>query len=112
MRILVLEPAIDSTASLRVSFEEDSIESLIGKYEAVSHVCGEPILTHPLYTNSMTIVNVTRNLNMALRRLRLNNEPRRLWADAVCINQADMGEKSKQIPLMVEIFQGASRVLA
>jgi hypothetical protein len=35
-----------------------------------------------------------------------------LWADAVCINQADDSEKAAQIPLMVGIFKSATRVVA
>ncbi|KAI8940602.1 hypothetical protein NX059_001875 [Plenodomus lindquistii] len=36
----------------------------------------------------------------------------KLWADALCINQGDDDEKSKQIPLMRQIFRGSRRVLA
>jgi len=44
--------------------------------------------------------------------LRLESEPRVLWADAVCINQQDDNEKSKQVQLMLDIFASASKVLA
>ncbi|KAK3352890.1 heterokaryon incompatibility protein-domain-containing protein [Lasiosphaeria hispida] len=39
-------------------------------------------------------------------------EPRYLWIDAVCINQEDSTEKETQIPLMGDIYRGASHVLA
>ena len=34
------------------------------------------------------------------------------WADAICINQKDLEEKSAQIPLMANIYWNASQVLA
>jgi hypothetical protein len=37
---------------------------------------------------------------------------RRLWADAVCINQEDLPERTSQVELMGRIFAGASKVLA
>lgn len=34
-----------------------------------------------------------------------------LWADAICINQSDEGEKVQQIPLMAEVYSRAFEVL-
>lgn len=36
---------------------------------------------------------------------------RLFWIDAVCINQQDVDERSIQVPLMREIYQGADRVV-
>jgi hypothetical protein len=46
-----------------------------------------------------------------LLRLRLRDEPRLLWIDAVCINQTDNVEKTKQATLMRKIYENAVRVL-
>lgn len=54
---------------------------------------------------------VTRNLHAALVQLRLKNERRRLWVDAVCINQNDDTEKSDQVNMMREIYQHGSQTL-
>jgi hypothetical protein len=54
---------------------------------------------------------VRPNLYSALCALRFQDRPRTLWVDAVCINQADEGEKCAQIPLMSQIFEGAVRTL-
>lgn len=56
---------------------------------------------------------VTRNLADFLRICRISNrdltkEP--LWIDAVCINQADMGEKTQQVRLMKQIYSQATSV--
>ncbi|KAK4935889.1 hypothetical protein LTR10_023147 [Elasticomyces elasticus] len=56
-------------------------------------------------------LDVTANLHAALDALRHEDSRRVLWADALCINQDDMAEKSKQIPLMTQIYQEALRVI-
>ena len=34
-----------------------------------------------------------------------------LWIDAICINQADDVDKSKQVSRMADVYQGACRTL-
>jgi hypothetical protein len=43
--------------------------------------------------------------------VRLSTSVRILWADAACINQKYIDERSQQVPLMRTIYQGASQVL-
>lgn len=47
----------------------------------------------------------------ALRRLRLPDRPRRIWADQCCINQDDLVERSHQVQQMDKIYLRASCVL-
>ncbi|KAK1981683.1 heterokaryon incompatibility protein-domain-containing protein [Colletotrichum cereale] len=65
----------------------------------------------------------TVNLEAALRHVRSRWAAHRdapadgrtgflLWADAVCINQADTGERSRQVEMMRRIFSSADLVLA
>lgn len=54
---------------------------------------------------------ITVSLFGALRRFWDDLLPRILWADAVCIDQSDVEEKSYQVNLMGEIYGRASRVL-
>lgn len=49
-------------------------------------------------------LTVTENLFRALHVLRSEHEERVFWIDAVCINQSDKDEKTKQIKLMREIY--------
>ncbi|KAK8061147.1 hypothetical protein PG997_015368 [Apiospora hydei] len=60
---------------------------------------------------SWTTVEVGQNLEAALRHLRLHDESRTLWIDALCINQEDEDEKSEQIVRMATIYRMASRVV-
>ncbi|CAH0056736.1 unnamed protein product, partial [Clonostachys solani] len=51
------------------------------------------------------------NLHLALHQLRYETSSRVVWADAVCINQSDVEERSEQVALMGEIFQKAYQVV-
>lgn len=56
---------------------------------------------------------VTANLYDALRYVRRNdNGPARtIWADAICIDQANLHERSRQVALMPEIYTEASNIV-
>ncbi|KAK1817720.1 hypothetical protein LTR12_007921 [Friedmanniomyces endolithicus] len=53
---------------------------------------------------------VTRNLRRALQQLRFPDQSRRLWVDAICINQFDVAERSQGVSMMRQIYSGARRV--
>lgn len=55
---------------------------------------------------------VTANLHWTLKRIRLPNLSRIVWADAICINQDDLDKKGNQVSMMGRIFSSASKVLA
>jgi hypothetical protein len=59
----------------------------------------------------MRTVPITQNLALALRHLRQQLEPRVLWVDALCIDQFNNDEKSKQVALMGLIYSSANRVI-
>jgi hypothetical protein len=85
------------------------------KYEALSYVWGKEEKQTSLNINGNPFL-VQSNLHAALRRLscRSNNaqeSTRRLWIDAICINQNDNAEKSLQVMQMSKIYAGASNVL-
>lgn len=54
---------------------------------------------------------VTQNLHAALKRLRLQNQSRVLWVDAICINQDDTSEKSFQVAMMSQIYSKTTKGL-
>ncbi|PIG79604.1 hypothetical protein AARAC_001464 [Aspergillus arachidicola] len=56
-------------------------------------------------------VPITANLHAAMVNLRDHQFERVLWVDAICINQNDLDEKNKQIPLMRTIYAQANRVI-
>jgi hypothetical protein len=55
---------------------------------------------------------ITNNMECALRHLRYTESPRVLWVDAICINQQDIDEKSKQVAMIVRVYNAAQTVYA
>jgi uncharacterized protein YfkK (UPF0435 family) len=80
------------------------------KYEALSYVWGSVSKTERISVQDMT-VSVTQSLALALRNLRLPDAPRILWIDSICINQADIVEKSSQVQLMPLVYEKARKVV-
>ncbi|CCT66538.1 related to heterokaryon incompatibility protein (het-6OR allele) [Fusarium fujikuroi IMI 58289] len=78
-------------------------------YEALSYTWGDPLDKTPIFLNGLTFL-VTKNLHWALRRLRHCDETRYIWIDALCINQSNKPEKTRQIELMKDIYSGAHEV--
>lgn len=79
-------------------------------YEALSYVWGPPVFSVEISCNDHPYY-ITRSLNLALRRLRLPDASRTIWADAACINQNDIEERSMQVALMRDIYSLARRVV-
>jgi hypothetical protein len=55
-------------------------------------------------------MSITESLFAALVRLRDGHNQRVLWADALCINQQDRQEKSRQVQMMSRIYSLAENV--
>jgi hypothetical protein len=55
---------------------------------------------------------IGENLDAALRRVRSETSTTVVWADAVCVNQADIHERSHQVKLMAKIYAGAGTVFS
>ncbi len=79
-------------------------------YIALSYVWGDPAVTAPIFCNG-TEVSVRVNLANALARLRKSNASVVVWADALCINQKDAAERSRQVGIMSKIYRAATQVV-
>lgn len=85
----------------------------VPKYEALSYVWGNVVTTAPIYIGPLRQqFNATTNLERALSHLRYPDQDRILWVDAICINQEDDDEKSRQVRMMRMIYEGAACVVA
>lgn len=103
---------------LRVDLIHLPLAAVTNLYEALSYAWG----AHPLYeslilqhqsTNGRSALSsmaIRPSLAAALRCRRHLNEDIMLWADAICINQSDDDEKSRQIRMMGDIYNQAATV--
>ena len=107
------------------------------QYETLSYAWGAPVFDHTVLVDGAAL-NVTKNLHNALRYLRRQQRPfsedgyassgnsafkidvttsssdpeasRVLWADAICINQADKDERASQVNLMGDVYRHGIRL--
>ena len=118
--------------SLRtVSLDDDP------QYETLSYAWGAPVFDHTVLVDGAAL-NVTKNLQHALQYLRRQQRPfsedghessgnialktdvttsswdpeasRVLWADAICINQADKDERASQVNQMGDVYRHGIRL--
>ena len=110
IRVLELHPGQEED-EVRCDLIETSLPTQgTTAYEALSYCWGDTSSRIAIFVDGAHL-GVTTNLHSALRRLRFEAEKRRLWIDAVCINQDDETEKGQQVRIMREIYQHASRTL-
>jgi hypothetical protein len=56
-------------------------------------------------------LSIRENLFQALKHIRYVDKSRRLWVDAICINQGDLQERGREITKMARIFSLAYRTI-
>ena len=80
------------------------------EYEAISYMWGgaDPTTLVDCGYGSLAI---TTNVATMFRRLRLHDEPRKLWIDTICINQKNPEEKTIQVQRMANIYSKCSRLI-
>ncbi|KAI0856830.1 heterokaryon incompatibility protein-domain-containing protein [Xylaria cubensis] len=106
IRVLSIQPGLEES-SIECQLEERNLEIDVIE-EALSYVWGEPILDKAIKVDGKSFL-VTANLNNILRSLRCQDVPRKVWIDAICINQSDLDEKGHQVRLMRRIYSKAQR---
>ncbi|KAF2878520.1 heterokaryon incompatibility protein-domain-containing protein, partial [Massariosphaeria phaeospora] len=109
LRVIKLEPGLEDDI-LSCKLETVSLDGSLDLYEAISYVWGDPTATEEICCNGL-FVEITSGLADALRRFRYPDKQRLLWADALCINQQDNQEKSRQVKQMGRIYENAKGVL-
>jgi hypothetical protein len=56
-------------------------------------------------------INVSSNLHSALRQLRHDLDPVKIWVDSICIDQKNNSERTSQVGIMREIYAGSAKVI-
>ncbi|KAH8794546.1 heterokaryon incompatibility protein-domain-containing protein [Hyaloscypha sp. PMI_1271] len=110
IRLLHLAPSLDHESRLECKFSLASFDGDVN-YEALSYAWGDATPVKPIGLEGKEVL-ITKNLHSALSHLRYNDRERILWADALCINQSDMVERTHQVSLMGSIYSRANLVVA
>lgn len=110
IRIMSLAPAPKLGDPLHCQVLEVCLDAN-PQYECLSYSCEKPNGVSDIFISNLPS-EITRNCEAALRRLRLQDQPRALWVDAICINQDPRAnqELTQQLLLMREIYQRAIEV--
>lgn len=106
-RLLEIAPG-EIDAPLVCNLKHASFQS-VEWYCALSYTWGSPEPPFFIKCNGSD-VRVTRSLHEALRQMRRMWCYVVVWADAICINQSDNSEKSRQVMRMSELYSKASRL--
>lgn len=80
------------------------------RFEALSYSWGRESASQPIWCDGQPIW-IKLNLDYALRNLRLPYQARRLWVDALCIDQANVDERTRQVRYMRLIYKHAARTI-
>jgi Heterokaryon incompatibility protein (HET) len=106
-RLILLEHSLSHNADLRCSLVHTSLSQcdrdIIDHYTALSYVWGDPTRTGSVYVDGHRFT-ITATLEAALRDLRDPSRVLRIWADALCIDQSNLAERSSQVGLMAQIY--------
>lgn len=80
------------------------------KYDAISYAWNSNVKSSSILLDGQKAM-ITESLFNALVRFRRSDRDRRVWADALCINQEDSKERAAQVTLMPEIYTYAAKTL-
>lgn len=109
-RLLEIQPAEDCTARIIAKLFTTSLESKPA-YEALSYRWESAKVQRSIIVNGIKF-SVMENVFSLLSEFRQQSRssPRTFWIDSICINQACIDDRNRQVKLMGRIYSGASLV--
>lgn len=107
IRLLRLLPNAFTT-DVECELLERPIAEARNRYIAISYTWGNiNTIKQVFITCNGVRIPISENLYTILRRLRHPVRHANVWVDALCINQADVAERTHQVGLMGEIYQNS-----
>jgi hypothetical protein len=107
LRLVLLKPSNDLEGHLDCDLLSTTLSicenDLLDHYTALSYVWGDPSRRVLIKVAGRTL-SITESLDTALRHLRDPSRTRRIWADAICINQNDFEERNQQVRQMASVY--------
>lgn len=108
IRLIELHPVSDS--GVVVARMVNAVLSETPFYHALSYMWGPADETHTIILNGRPI-KIRKNLFHFLTTWSKQYSDRKLWIDALCINQDDVRERNRQVTMMGDIYKTATSVL-
>jgi hypothetical protein len=108
IRLLVIQPGSRSS-EIRCNLVQVRLGDRYTRYNALSYVWGPQDKLSQIICNGQPF-KVGINLYTALERVRHDDQVVTYWIDAICIDQTNIEEKSRQVQLMQYIYAGAQAV--
>ncbi|KAF2112507.1 heterokaryon incompatibility protein-domain-containing protein [Lophiotrema nucula] len=108
IRVVVVLPDLSPEGFMQCDLQHTTIYA---DFTCLSYVWGRRTKLYTILLNGKTFF-VRRGLLEFLEVARDKYHSKRLWIDAICINQNDDSEKSYQIPRMGNIYWEATQVLS
>jgi hypothetical protein len=112
IRILVLHPSVNSSDPVTCTIQHARLSDTSLEYEALSYTWGGSTRTQTIsFSSGRRELLVGENCRDALWRLRLGDRDRVLWIDAICINQENLAERTRQVRIMDVVYRRAFNVV-
>ncbi|KAI8626514.1 hypothetical protein F5Y19DRAFT_445920 [Xylariaceae sp. FL1651] len=107
-RLLLIYPG-ETSEPLRTKLIPTTLDEAQGRYDATSYTWGSP--ENPVLINCNGLrLWVQRNAFDMMLDLRQTDQPRKVWIDAICINQCSLDERAAQVSIMHQIYRRAGSV--
>jgi hypothetical protein len=113
IRVLLLNPAQNPEEQVQFRLQELNLDLPVEqrpRYEALSYVWGYRYGDQEVLCHGRAIL-VTKNCLEALRHLRRKKEQRKVWVDAICIDQSSNLERTQQVQIMGDVYKCAEEVI-
>lgn len=114
IRLILLGPSQQLDAELECSLIHTTIDEcyndIVRNYIALSYVWGNDIKSCTILVDGKRLL-ITASLNEALRHIRDTHRVIRIWADGICINQDDIGDRNRQVRQMGSIYSTAHHTI-
>ncbi|GAW24724.1 hypothetical protein ANO14919_143160 [Xylariales sp. No.14919] len=105
LRLLLIHPG-KPEEPLKTELVPTTLDEAQGSYDATSYTWGSPENPELIRCGNHELW-VQRNAFHMILDLRSPDEPRKVWIDAVCINQCSLDERAAQVAIMHHIYRRA-----
>jgi hypothetical protein len=104
IRVLKVAPANGDSIVECTMKHISLLDEPVPAYETISYCWGPSRAPSELRLNGHSTL-VPASSEAALRRMRLSDQPRVLWIDAICIDQSSTEERNAQVAIMSTIYR-------